>query len=225
MQITDLKHPIHQNTIKKIAEISRLIHSYGWAEANAGNLSVDITDTIKQFSHTEHKWFIVSRTGSRYRQTAISPLENLLLIAASENDDNFFPEDAKPTMEWVSHRCLQLNHDRFKIVLHTHPAEIVALSNLSIAQDTDLLNRTLSDLLPELPLYLPEGIAIVPRANPGSAELCSLSNKALSNQKAMIWSGHGLLAFANDLDEALDYLEIVTKAARVLLLNNHHSTV
>lgn len=219
MQITDLKHPIHQNMLKKIAEISRLIHSYGWAEANAGNLSIEVTEMIKQYMFTEHRWFIVTRTGSRYRQTALSPIENLVLIACSETEDNFFPEDAKPTMEWTSHRCLQMAHDRFKIILHTHPAEIIALSNLPISNDTQQLNQVLSELLPELPLYLPEGIAIASRAAPGSQELCVASSIALSNHKALIWSGHGLLAFANEMDEALDYLEIVSKAARVYFLN------
>lgn len=219
MQITDLKHPIHQNTLKKVAEISRLIHSYGWAEANAGNLSIDITETIKQYMFSDHKWFLVSRTGSRYRQTALEPRDNMVLIACSETEDNYFPEDAKPTMEWLSHRCLQMSTERFKIVLHTHPAEIIALSNLPLAQDPIQLNKVLAELLPELPLYLPEGIALAPRAAPGSLELCELSSLALTNQKALIWSGHGLLAFANDLDEALDYLEIITKAAKVYFLN------
>ncbi|HQB98071.1 MAG TPA: class II aldolase/adducin family protein, partial [Candidatus Cloacimonadota bacterium] len=98
-------------------------------------------------------------------------------------------------------------------------AEIIALSNLPLAQDPTQLNKVLAELLPELPLYLPEGIALAPRAAPGSLELCELSSLALTNQKALIWSGHGLLAFANDLDEALDYLEIITKAAKVYFLN------
>lgn len=219
MQISDLKHPIFQNTLKQIATIAGLIHRYGWAEANAGNLSIDVTETVKQHMFTELNWFIVSRSGSRYRQTALNPLENMMLIACSDAEDNYFPEDAIPTSEWISHRCLQMQHSNFKVILHTHPAEIIALSNLELGKDVNSLNSKLCELLPELPLYLPEGVAIAPRAAPGSQELCELSLQTLENRKALIWSGHGLLAFANDLDEALDYLEIVTKAARILLLN------
>ncbi|MCB5279518.1 MAG: class II aldolase/adducin family protein [Candidatus Cloacimonetes bacterium] len=219
MHINNLKHPIFKNALQHIAEISRLIHSYGWAEANAGNISMDVSDLVMQCMHTELKWYIVSRTGSRYRQTALSPCENLMLVACSQTEDTFFPQNALPTSEWISHRCLQMQNDRFKIILHTHPAEIIALSNLTLAKDSASLNAKLCESLPELPLYLPEGVALVPRAAPGSLALCTASIKALKNQKALIWSGHGILAFANELDEALDYLEIVTKAAKILLWN------
>ena len=219
MQTMDLKDPIFQSTIHHIAEIAGLIHQYGWAEANAGNLSIDVTDMVTQRMDTRLKWFIVSQSGSRYRQTALAPYDNLMLISCSNKKDNYYPQNAKPTSEWISHRCLQMASDRFKIVLHTHPAEIIALSNHSLAQDTKALNDKLCELLPELPLYLPEGIAIAHRAAPGSMELCSASMKALKHQKALIWSGHGLLAFANNLDKALDYLEIVSKAARIFFLS------
>ena len=85
-------------------------------------------------------------------------------------------------------------------------------------QHPEELNQLMASLLPELPLYLPEGVAICPHQPPGSLQLCQSSQKVLTDQKALIWTGHGLLTFASDLDEALDYMEIIVKAARVFFL-------
>lgn len=218
MNITSISHPDYQSLLDKIAEIAALIHSYGWAEANAGNLSIDVSDIVSRHIPSQDRWFIVSRTGSRYRQTAMHPSDNLLLINCNEDHDAFFPETAKPTSEWISHRCLQIENARFSVVLHTHPAEIIALAALPIMQQPEELNQLMASLLPELPLYLPEGVAICPHQPPGSLQLCQSSQKVLTNQKALIWTGHGLLTFATDLDEALDYMEIIVKAARVFFL-------
>lgn len=218
MEITSIRHPDYQPLLDKIAEVAAQIHAYGWAEANAGNLSIDVSDIVKKHIPTEEKWFIVSRTGSRYRQTAIRPHDNLLLISCNEDRDTFFPQAAKPTSEWISHRCLQMANTRFSVILHTHPAEIIALSSLPIMQHPEELYQMMSSLLPELPLYLPEGVAICPHQPPGSLQLCQSSQRVLTCQKALIWSGHGLLTFANDLDEALDYMEIIVKAARIFFL-------
>jgi len=102
------------------------------------------------------------------------------------------------------------------VVLHTHPAEIIALAkvNKSCAE----LNKIFADILPELPLYLPDGFAIAPLHPPGSQALCDASLSCYRGQKALIWSGHGILCFGKSLDEALDYMEIVVKAAKVFFL-------
>lgn len=218
MKITSIKHPHYKPLLDNIAEVAAQIHSYGWAEANAGNLSIDVSEIVNKELQTTKKWFIVSRTGSRYRQTALRPSDNLLLISCCEEEDTFFPQAAKPTSEWISHRCLQREHGRFSVILHTHPAEIIALSSLPIIRQPEAFNQMMADILPELPLYLPEGIAICPFQPPGSIQLCEHSQKVLTNQKALIWTGHGLLTFANELDEALDYMEIIVKAARIFFL-------
>ncbi len=212
MKISDLKD--YDSLMAEIAETARLIHSYGWAEANAGNISIDVSDRV-QNPQPDTRYYLVSRTGSRYRQTANDPMKNLLLIASGASDV-CFPPDARPTMEWISHRCLQKAIGDRKVVLHTHPAEIIALAQLSY--DEEQLNELFANLLPELPLYLPEGFAIAAHRMPGSQALCDASLEALDGQKALIWSGHGLLCFGHTLDEAMDYMEIMVKAARILLL-------
>ncbi|MDD3535841.1 MAG: class II aldolase/adducin family protein [Candidatus Cloacimonetes bacterium] len=212
MQISELAN--FQELLAEIAETARLIHLYGWAEANAGNLSIKVNHRVKD-PKADTNYYLVSRTGSRYRQTALNPEKNLLLIEVGKKEI-FHPPGARPTMEWISHRCLQKAIGENTVVLHTHPAEIIALAkvNKSCAE----LNRIFADILPELPLYLPDGFAIAPLHAPGSQALCDASLSCYRGQKALIWSGHGILCFGKSLDEALDYMEIVVKAAKVFFL-------
>jgi len=219
MQKIELSHPIFRDLVCKISEVAGLIHGYGWAEANAGNLSIEVSELIRQNFGSPGRWFIVSRSGSRYRQTALTPHDSLVLVSCLEDHDVYYPPDAKATSEWISHRTLQLANDRFNTILHTHPAEIIALAAYDAFRDSQTINRIFADILPELPLYLPEGVAICPHKPPGSIELCNASRISLSDQKALIWTGHGLLTFANCLDDALDYQEIVVKAAKILFLS------
>jgi len=214
----DLSDPILDEIIAKISEISALVHSYGWAEANAGNLSVDVTDIVKERCPDDARTFLVSRTGSRYRQTAKDPRENLLLIISKNDEDSFSPPYAKPTSEWISHRSLQFALPEINVILHTHPAEIVALNDDRIALDEALLNSHFQEILPEMSVYLPHGIALCPLLPPGSEALCLASAKALKNKDALIWNGHGLLTLGKTLDQALDYQEIIVKAARIHFL-------
>lgn len=223
-----IDNPILKPLLERIASVASLIHSYGWAEANAGNISIDVSRLFALGEEKDKRLYLVSKTGSRYRQTAKNPKDNFLLIESYKDTDHFHPSDARPTSEWISHRCLQRMRDEYKVILHTHPAEIIALAQIPhFSQKADKLNELLPRILPEMPIYLPEGVAIAPLCPPGSKELCDASLNALTNQKALIWEGHGLLTFANDLDEALDYMEIVVKACKVLFLlpSSHFSSL
>lgn len=204
--------------LDQIAKVAGHIHSYGWAEANAGNISINVSGLFAREELGGKQLFLVSKAGSRYRQTAICPEDNFLLVLTDGVEDSFYPSHARPTSEWISHKCLQIKRPQFPVILHTHPAEIIALRQIPKLQDITLLNRILPEILPEFPLYLPEGIAMAALCPPGSQELCDESSAALRDEKALIWSGHGLLAFSDDLDFALDYMEIIVKACRVLYL-------
>lgn len=212
MQISELKD--YQELLAQIAETARLIHLYGWAEANAGNISIEVSERVP-LPKADTRYYLVSKTGSRYRQTALHPEKNLLIIEVGK-EEIFHPANARPTMEWISHRCLQNAIGENTVVLHTHPAEIIALAKVNKSKEE--LNQIFADILPELPLYLPTGFAIAPLYPPGSQALCDASLCAYNGEKALIWSGHGILTFGKSLDEALDYMEIVVKAAKVFFL-------
>lgn len=216
---------IFETQLAQIADISKRIWLRGWAEANAGNISMRISAGLKQHkvieSHDDREYYLVSRGGSRYRQMETDPLSQMLLVRTEGKTEDYFPHNAKPTSEWQAHHGLQQRFLREKpdtvVVLHAHPLEVIALSQVLSGK---AFSSEMTRVLAELKLYLPEGIAFCPSAPPGSNELAELSCKNLKQEKALVWQSHGLLCFGNNPDEAFDYMEIICKAAALYLLIN-----
>lgn len=206
-----------EQTLKDTAE---LISSRGWGEANAGNLSLNLTEAL-----TPHfgagTWFLVSQTGSRWRHVARNPLPHLVLIKLADESEEYFPAQAKPTSEWSCHKLLQKHFlatgSEDRVVLHSHPNSVILLSQMDLAKDEAKLNSCLREALAELELFLPDGVAITGAALPGSQKLALGSLDVIGKRKALIWQGHGLVCTAKHLDEALDYMEVVEKAANIAL--------
>jgi len=205
----------------QLKAIAEGICSQAWAEANAGNISLNVTEEVNAVLATSQLWFLATRAGSRFRDLARDPLPHLVLVAIGEEAETHYPATAVPTSEWVCHLLLQKSFLELrraeKVILHTHPASVIALSQLTLFHNEDILNQALNAALPELPLYLPEGVARAFFASPGSMELAKSSLTALGKKKVLIWQNHGLVCCANDLPLALDYAQIVSKAAAILL--------
>lgn len=103
------------------------------------------------------------------------------------------------------------------MVLHSHPNSVILLSQMDFAKNEDNLNSRLQDALAELQLFLPDGVAITGAALPGSQQLALGSLDVIGSRKALIWQAHGLVCTGKHLDEALDYMEVVEKAAAIAL--------
>lgn len=206
--------------LQTIQEAAELISVRGWGEANAGNLSINLTEILRPH-FGPGPWFLVSQTGSRWRHVARNPLPHFVLIKLDEEGEDYFPADAKPTSEWSCHKLLQRHFlatgREDKVVLHSHPNSVILLSQMDFAQDEAKLDSQLKDALAELELFLPDGVAITGAALPGSQKLALGSLDVIGNRKALIWQGHGLVCTGKHLDEALDYMEVVEKAAAIAL--------
>jgi len=217
--------------LAQISEIARCIHCFGWAEANSGNLSVNITDELIASgliaSPDDERYFLVSGTGTRYRQMQYDALSCLILIRVTALAEEMYPENCRPTSEWISHISLQ-NHFhchklKHKVIIHAHATEAIAFSNNPLYGSGDYLQSELFRVLPELKFYLPEGIGMCGYYEPGSTELCDATLSCIGNKKAMIWQKHGVLGFGKTIDEAFDYLELVNKATKVWITINSYT--
>ena len=220
-----------RDLIQRISKVAKVIHQQGWAEANAGNISLRITDLVKPFINQIgmdnlypcREWFLVSRTGSRFRDMIDEP-ENCLMIIGEGNKEYYFPEDAKPTSEWLCHLKLHnINKNtNLSCILHTHPTEVIAFSDTSFFQDcktnSQRLNQYLFTILPEIKLFLPKGIAVADYAPAGSSKLADLSYKFIQDKQALIWEKHGLLVLSDNPDNALDLTEVINKTAKLWLI-------
>jgi rhamnulose-1-phosphate aldolase len=224
--------------LKSIRKVAGWLWDRGWAEWGAGNISVNITGLISETNLNQNKIpqasslpnlsLLTSLSGSRMRQIMKKPEKGLCIVNFSEKSEPVIiplsqhKRPPSPTSEFASHLLIHQNllkhRPDHKAVLHTHPAEIIALSQIEKLRSQEAINDELSAILPELRIYLPEGIAFVPYHESGSMELAKASAEAMKDFRLAIWEKHGIIATGSTLEEAFDAIDLVAKAARIWFL-------
>ncbi|MBE0663190.1 MAG: rhamnulose-1-phosphate aldolase [Bacteroidales bacterium] len=229
---------------KDIRTVATWLWDRGWAEWGAGNISVNVSGLIYEanlhqnpnhqiypipnLSHRLSLSLLTSLSGSRMRQIMKNPEQGCCLVHCSEQSEfSIIPlsehnQSPSPTSEFASHllihETLQNHRPDHKTVLHTHPAEIIALSQISKLNNQEALNEALCNILPEFSIYLPEGIAYIPYLKSGSNELAEASAEAMKTFRVAIWEKHGIIATGPTLEDAFDAIDLVAKAARIWFL-------
>jgi rhamnulose-1-phosphate aldolase len=239
-----LSKPVRQ-LIEEVSEVGQFLWQKGWAEKNAGNLSMDVTTHIKVSAaqvksipvqpvagllpEVGGRSYLVTGTGTRYRDIQKAPAQCLSILQISKDAKSYRliwggqKPGFKPTSELPSH--LQMQHSLFKsgsaekVVLHTHPNELIALSHLPETAGEEELNYALWGMIPEAKIYLPRGIGWVPYRLSSSQELAEETVKALERKhKLVLWEKHGVLAVGKDAYEAFDLIDAMNKSAILYLL-------
>ena len=139
--------------IDRIAEVAGYLWTKGWAERNGGNISVNLTTLLSEEEKALPALvssiplqeamtalcghvFYVTGTGKRMRYVAKDPFANgsLIRIAADGKSYDILAEQPiQPTSELPSH-LLMHNFLRAKgrdnrVVLHTHPTDIIGMTH------------------------------------------------------------------------------------------------
>jgi rhamnulose-1-phosphate aldolase len=188
------------------AEVARR----GWAEANAGNLSLRLGAGL-----------LVKRAGARMRDVAQDARAHLCLVRLGDKGPTYSvePSGAVPTSELAAHVAVHkilVRHRRSdRAVLHTHPTALVALS-LLVPGPRELV-ALLARMHSEGPLLIHGRVSAIPFYPPGSDELARATARALRDASAVIWPSHGMIASGPTLADALDIIEVADKAARIAL--------
>lgn len=228
--------------LEKVVEVSGYLWEKGWIERNGGNLSVNLTG-LQDFSSTSFEQkprhipctlpeeaagmvLFVTCSGERLRELA-SKIEKVALVIRICSGGQGYEilhggiESSLPTSELDSHVYLHLENSRIDVhnrcLLHCHPTELLALSYHPQLQNEQELNRALWSMLPEVRLFVPKGVGLLPYAMPGSKKLAVLSRNGLKKHDVLLWSKHGSLAMGSDMVEAFDYIDVANKGAQVLL--------
>ena len=165
--------------IKEIMDISAYLWSKGWAEANGGNISVDVTDMFDgtskmkfspkastafkkgSYPSLKNRLFLISGSGCRFRDIAENPGNGICLIHLSDDgsmfniiDSDESSSDIRPTSELPTHLLLheymRSTGMKERVVLHTHPTELTAISHIRRFWDENVFNRLLHGMLPEV---------------------------------------------------------------------------
>ncbi|MCX6269725.1 MAG: rhamnulose-1-phosphate aldolase [Bacteroidetes bacterium] len=236
-------NPSLSPVLAEITRVGRYLWHKGWAERNAGNISVRITGILKEatfdriaapelplsnpFPELAGEIFIMTGTGKRMRDIYTDPFNNTLIIhiekggtayrVISHSIDTL--GDLRPTSELSSHLNIHLflrnNRPNSKVVVHTHPGELIALTHHPDLKNEKVINQLIWSMHPEAIVVLPKGVGLVPYTLTGSHSLGVVTLKALENHDVVLWEKHGCLAVGQGVEEAFDLIDVVSKSADI----------
>ena len=246
MKVIKIQNRAVRKLLKEMAEVAGFLWQRGWAERNAGNISLNITGLAdeKNLFTKDHpffkletgypdlsgKVFLVSSTGSHMRDLARKPKRNVLLIRLNEKGNGYWmalagkdnPTGISPTSELPTHlgihQMIARKGGNEKTVLHTHVTELIALTQIKEYCNEKKLNRLFWTMHPETAIFVPDGVGFVPYSTPGSQDIADETLKALENHKVALWEKHGVFAIAPGPLEAFDLIDILAKSAKIFFL-------
>lgn len=230
--------------LASLGETAGLLWQKGWAEANAGNLSCDVTDLVPAprdegpgaatsfgaaFPELAGRRLLVTAAGTRMRDLAREPDAGSGVLQCTsdgagwrvawrgDRESPFTPTSELPS-HLAIHAVLRRRGANGAALVHTHPTELLALSHDPGLAGEERLGRALRAMHPELAVSVPEGLGVVPYTLPGTMAQGVAAAAAMERHDVALWVKHGAVAAGRDFAEAFDLLDTVNTAARMLLL-------
>ena len=215
---------------ERIASTANELHRLGWAEANAGNLSIRLKNALdiagtrtslrEPVAGLGDQTLIVSNAGARMRDIAKQPLAGLCLVRVG-SDGSWYEVvgTGRPTSELpahlAAHDILVRHRPQDIAVLHSHPPQVAALTLVYPEPETlvSVLVRAHSEMS-----LLRGRLRMLPYLPPGSAALAKATAKAMVKHSGVVWSRHGMMVSGPGLAECTDLMQFCEKAAEVALL-------
>jgi rhamnulose-1-phosphate aldolase len=100
-------------------------------------------------------------------------------------------------------------------VVHCHPLSLIALSHIFSLENE--MNERIFRLQHETRLFVPEMLGLIPYAVTGSKSLAKVTKEKLKKFRIALWDKHGVICSGKSLNQALDRIEVVEKAAALYL--------
>jgi len=235
--------PALSNILKQISRAALMLWEKGWAESNAGNISVNISEQIviseielrtdnpeplvRACPELANQTFLITGTGKRMRDIPGNPSESLCFIHISEDADKYYliaDESfcSAPSSELhahlLIHNTIAIHWPGQKVIFHTHPNELIALTHRPDLITQQDFSRLIMSMHPETTIFIPEGIGFVPYLGTGTEELAEESAKEFEKHRVVIWDKHGCLAAGKDLFDAFDLIDLANKAAQIYFM-------
>lgn len=227
-----------QKQLDEVAEIAGYLWERGWAERNAGNISINISDIIgeenkslrtlgtyplvRNMGKLSGNFFYITGTGKRMRHVAKDPLKNGSIVRVSSDGNSYDiigEENIQPTCEITTHLSVQTSFlqkkNGYKLILHTHPTDIISLSHITELKDRSVFNRIMWEMHPETFIVVPKGIGFAPYAVPGSQEMADFTMSELENHDVVLWEKHGVFATGKNLTDVFDVIDTLSKSAQI----------
>ena len=218
------------------------MYAHGWDERNGGNISVLLDESelapylnlsdVKRVLPTGFdspelagKYFLVTGTGTYFRNIPLAPERDLGILRISADGKNAellwgYCEGGKFTSEFASH--MMSHAERLKIdpahrvVTHCHPTNLLAMTFVHSLDERDF-TRTLWRMGIEGLVVFPDGVGVLPWMVCGTNEIGMATAEKMQRSRIVIWSQHGIYGAGRTLDEAFGLIETADKAAEVYL--------
>lgn len=225
-----------------IQQVSGYLWNKGWAESNAGNISYNVThiltDIIDSFDFNpavdlktplpalDKNIIIVTGTGTRMRDVWADSYKNTCIIQII-NEGQSWRQAQKPELEkqilptselpthLAIHNMLIKDHRKEKVIVHTHPDNLIALTHIREFCNQERINNMLWSIQPETCAFVYDGVGFIPYLQTGSEELANATIKKFKNHRVALWEKHGCLAIGKTAHEAFDLIDIVDKSAGI----------
>lgn len=215
----------------------------GWHERNGGNLSYRVKkEEMEQLKENlipadwtpigtcvpdlAGEYFLVTGSGKFFRNVLPNPAESIGLIEINETGERYrivwgFKHGGRPTSELPSHLMnhqvkKQATNGRYRVIYHTHTANIIALTFLLPLKD-EVFTRELWEMATECPVVFPDGVGVVPWMVPGGRDIAVATSELMKQYDVAIWAHHGMFAAGEDFDLTFGLMHTVEKSAEILV--------
>lgn len=228
----------------QIAQVAGMLCNRGWAEGNAGNISVRVTgkadeillkaNTASQFPlkvvkpALANELFVCTGSGTTMMELHHIPENNIVFVLMNGDGTGYSilrmsdTPDLVPTSELSAHLAVHealINENTgHSTLLHTHATELIAVTHLPHLKQSEALTRLILSMFPEAAMILRQGIGFIPYLQSGSEDLALATANSINKYSILIWEKHGALATGKSPSDAFDKIDIATKAARIYFM-------
>ena len=158
------------------------------------------------------------------RYVAQDPFANGALIRIAPDGKSYeviaeqlvAPTSELPT-HLLMHNYLRSSGRDNRVVLHTHPTELIGMTHCKPFLDSKVLTRTLWSMISECRIIVPKGVGIVPYEMPGTIELAHATIRQLEKHDVVCCEKLGILAVGEDLIECFDAIDTLSKSSKIYL--------
>ncbi len=168
-------------------------------------------------------YFLVTGTGKYFKNVEDDPETNLGLFRVNKTGTGVellwgYKDGGRFTSELPAHLLSHMARLKVdpenRIIMHTHPTNILAMSYVH-KLDEKLLSHTLWKMMTECIVVYPEGVGVLPWMLCGTDEIGIATAKKMNDYRLVVWANHGIYGAGKTLDETFGLIETVEKAAEV----------
>ena len=232
--------------LKEMMRMTSNMYSHGWDERNGGNISLlldedevseylDMQCVIKDIptgfeaEELEGKCFLVTATGSYFKNIEYDPVNNLGIVKIADKGKTAqllwgYGNGGSFTSEFPAHmmsHAARLSVDPAnRVILHCHPDNILAMTYVHSLDEREF-TRTLWRMETECVVVFPEGVGVLPWMVCGTNEIGRATAEKMKVSRLVVWAQHGIYGAGKSLDDAFGLIETAEKAAGIYLKIAH----